>query len=264
MLQRLSGQDLLDAQDRTTVDPTRPFLVGVGPAEFSTSVSIEPWPSIIWDTNLFYRDMGVHRKASRVEIRKAYQEGGGMGNVRLTMIAGVLLNPKRRLVYDLVPLGAMFFDDEIEEAIRHRASTEASGVRADGGEVDKAALNEQIEALRQDPNVLAEIEAKREVYPWSYYLHQSECVDTDRLSEWRSIILEQLANIALDRPPRLGIGFMRSNNREECVRVAPIGYRMVILIDDQEAPSRELALQAAVQIIQQHTQMQQTQVNPNT
>ena len=71
MLQRLSGQELVDATDRTTIDPERPFLVGVGPAEFSTSVAIEPWPSIIWDTNLFYRDMGIHPKVDRKRIKQA-------------------------------------------------------------------------------------------------------------------------------------------------------------------------------------------------
>ena len=60
----------------------------------------------------------VHFRATRAEIREAYQSSGGSGNVRLTMIAGVLLNPKRRLSYDLTPLGRLFFDDEIEEAIR--------------------------------------------------------------------------------------------------------------------------------------------------
>lgn len=234
MLQRLSGQELVDATDRTTIDPERPFLVGVGPAEFSTSVAIEPWPSIIWDTNLFYRDMGVHPKVDRKRIKQAYLNNRGHEDKRLTMIASVLLSPLRRLTYDLVPLGSLFFDDEIEEAVRRAAAAEASGVRAGGDEVDEQALNDKIDQMRiTPPGEMDELPEREDRYQWSYYLYKSGHDDTEKLSLWRSEIIRVLHESGVDKPPRLGIGYMSSNDPSEKIRVLQIGFRVVILIDEQ-------------------------------
>ncbi len=242
MLQRLTGQDLIDAQHRT-IDPSRPVLVGVGPVEAATTQAVEAWPSVIWDTNCFYKDMGVGVHASRTEIRRAYQEKGGEDNVRLTMIAGVLLNPARRLAYDLTPLGRLFFDDEIEEAIRIRAATEAAGVRAEGGEVDSAALNDHIDSLRQPVDSL-ELPEYTDRYPWSYYLLNTECNDVALLSLWRDTITTALwQQYPLDRPQRLAIGFVGGG--EEEFRFDRVGYRMVCLIPDHLEFSLEQALRAA-------------------
>ena len=243
MLQHLNGQDLIDAQDRITLggDPTRPVLVGNGPAEFSTSMALEPWPSLIWDTNCFYYDLGVHCKASRVEIRKAYQAKGGERNVRLTMIVGVLLNAEHRLAYDRVPLGSFYFDDEIEEAVRHEAAASAAGQAAEGNEVDVDALNEYVDSLRTSADDANALPAYQPRHRWSYYLHNSECNDTDLLAEWRSAIIQALWD--LDLTERLGIGF--AGQMEEEFLVCVIGYRMVLLVNDTLPCDIAMASEAA-------------------
>ena len=225
-------------------DPTRPVLVGNGPAEFSTSMALEPYPAVIWDTNCYYWDMGVHPRASRTEIRKAYQARGGENNVRLTMIATILLNAGHRHAYDRVPLGSFYFDDEIEEAVRHEAAASAAGQAAEGNEVDAELLNEYVDSLRtrvEDDPLPAYIPRHR----WSYYLHNSECDDTDILDTWRSAIVKALWNLEVTH--RLGIGFI--GQLEEPFVVCVIGYRLVLLVNDLfEADFDTTVLEAAEEI----------------
>ena len=245
LLTRLSDpQEIQDALDRTTIDPTRPVLVGVGPVEAATTMALEPYPSIVYDTNLFYRDMGVHFRASRVEIRRAFVELDGPNSVRLMMIAGVLLNPERRLAYDRVPMSAFFFDDEIEGAMRIRASTEASQVRADGGEVDEDGLNDALDEMRKPIDSMDDLPSFTDRYPWSYYLKNSTHNDTELLSLWRDAIITALwSQYPLDRPTRLGVGWVGQGEADfEVVRV---GYRMVCLVSEGLEFSLPAVLQAA-------------------
>lgn len=234
MLTRLSDpQEIEDAYHRMT-DPTRPVLVGMGPVEAATTMALEQWPSLVYDTNLFYRDMGVHFRATRAQIRRAYQEGGGPNDVRLTMIAGVLLNPQRRLAYDRVPLGKLFFDDEIEEALRIAAATAAGEAREQGDEVDEELLNRELEAMRELPEYLEELPSYAERYLWSYYVFRDPDVDTERLDLWRGAIISALWQIfRFDRPPTLAVGYFRQEPGEADIQVAQVGYRMVCLVSDK-------------------------------
>jgi hypothetical protein len=225
----------------------------MGPVEASTSMALEQWPSTVWDTNGFYHDMGLHFRATRSAIRRAYQDLGGSGNVRLTMIAGVLLNPKRRLAYDLTPLGRLFFDDEIEEAIRIAAATSAGATRAEGGEVDSDLLNKQIDEMREPVDYMNDSPAYSDRYPWSYYLHASDSIDTALLDQWRSAIIDALWSVfPLDKPSTVVVGFMGST--EDDIRVAENGFRVVSWVNDQLSFSRTTAFGIATLIVHhQHT-----------
>jgi hypothetical protein len=239
MLTRLSSdEDIQEWHDRL-VDPARPVLVGYGPVEASTTMALEAWPSIVWDTNLFYRDLGVHFRASRAAIRRAYQDLGGEANVRLTMIAGVLLNPEHRLAYDRVPLGRLYFDDEIEEALRIAAATAAGETRAEGGEVDSELLNDMLDAMREAPDYMDDSPAYVNRYPWSYYLFRMPIPtertpdETERLDLWRAALISALWQIfPLDRPPTLAVGYFRSEPGEDDIRVAKVGFRVVCFMSD--------------------------------
>ena len=253
MLARLSGQELVDATSRT-FDPERPVLVGLGPVEFSTSVELEPWPSIIWDTNLYYRDLGVHPKSSRTEIRQAYVDLDGEASTRLTMIARTLLNPRRRLKYDLVPLGSLFFDDQIEDKMRRDKAAEAGQARAAGEEVDSEELNRQIDEVRRkiEENPLPVFEDR---YLWSYYLWRSQHNDTDLLDRWRSGIVRSLSEMTganLEKPIRIGLGF--KGQSEDPFEFVKVGLRMVLLVDDQLRFSECEAQRGATLIVNQTTQ----------
>lgn len=256
MLPRLAGQDLVDAQHRTRVDPDRAVLVGIGPAEFSTSMALEPWPSIIWDPNLYYRDMGVHPKADKTLIRTAYVELGGEESIRLTMIAGVLLNEQRRLRYDLVPFGSLFFDDEIETAIRRKAASFAAGVREEGDEVDSDALNEEIESMRHQHDEITQLPDYQRRYPWSYYLLRSSCDDTDRLDAWRTGLVDSLREYGDLAPRFLGLGFVEG---QDDFLFARVGYRVVLLFSDKLDVSADIVREAAKFIIMNTHNTQHTQ-----
>ena len=265
MLTRLSDPTEIQEWKDRLYDPEHPVLVGAGPVEAATTMAVEAWPSIVWDTNLFYRDMGVHFRSTRATIRRAYQDRGGSGNVRLTMIAGVLLNPERRLAYDRVPLGRLFFDDEIEEALRIAAATQAGEIRAQGDEVDSQALNDAIEAMREAPDYMEE-PAYAPRYPWSYYLYRMPIPtertpdETDRLDVWRAGIIAALWSVfPLDRPPTLAVGFFRNDTDEDDIQLAKVGFRMVCLVSDKLDFEWAEALIAARLIVQATNPNQQTQ-----
>ena len=265
MLTRLSDPTEIQEWKDRLYDPERPVLVGAGPVEAATTMAVEAWPSIVWDTNLFYRDKGVHFRSTRATIRRAYQDRGGSGNVRLTMIAGVLLNPERRLAYDRVPLGRLFFDDEIEEALRIAAATQAGEIRAQGDEVDSQALNDAIEAMREAPDYMEE-PAYAPRYPWSYYLYRMPIStertpdETDRLDVWRAGIIAALWSVfPLDRPPTLAVGFFRNDTDEDDIQLAKVGFRMVCLVSDKLDFEWAEALIAARLIVQATNPNQQTQ-----
>jgi hypothetical protein len=252
----LTGQDLIDAQSRTTMD-NHPVLVGVGPVEFSTSVALVPWPLYVWDTNLFYWDLGVHWRASRKEIRQAYQAKGGESNVRLTMIVGYLLDPVHRRAYDLTPLGAHYFDDEIEEAVRHQAAAMATQAIMEGDELEEQELNKMIDELRESAFEEEERPRYRPLrYQWSYYVHKSQNGDLERLNQWRSAIIFMLRY--WEAPATLSLGYM--GETEDPFRICKIGYRLVLLVNESLDFDYALAWEAAEMLA---TQPPDTLINTN-
>lgn len=102
------------------------IIEGKGPLECSTSVAVERWPSIVWDPNGYYRELGVLPQATRRELREAYQALGGQHSQRLTYIMHQLLDPEVRAAYDATPSGSMFLDDYLAEELRRRSAREIS------------------------------------------------------------------------------------------------------------------------------------------
>jgi hypothetical protein len=268
-LQRLQGDELAELQSRLS-DPERPFLVGFGPAEFSTSLALEHFPSIIWDVNGYYRDLGVNPKATRMELRKAYQALDGQGSNRLTMIMNVLLNPKRRLLYDLAPFGSLYVDAEVDEALRLQAVQAAAEARARGEELsDEEAqaryenMSESAEAM-QDA-MLREMQRgfQEQIGGWSFYLWRTKQRDMrqlPRLAQWRSLLAKWL-NEYHDGPPyTLGVGFFAGDQE---VAIAVVGYRVVIFLNEKSEPTDVVACMAVVELLR-HQQTKQPQLNQVT
>jgi hypothetical protein len=229
-LWRPTGQDLTDLKSRQ-YNPDRPVLIGHGPPEFSTSLELEPFPSIVWDTNLYYGSLGVHRRVGRRDIRQAYIKERGFLSPRLTMIMKTLLDPTRRLHYDLVPLGDFFFDEEIEESQRRKLSEMASDRIAAGEDFEdlNAELENSIEKIDNDDFEYAEGHPR---YRWSYYLWKSDCVDIDRLFKWRSLVCQTLQSY-IPRGVNIGIGY---HGLDDHSRVEWVGRRVVLLIPDTLEP----------------------------
>lgn len=87
-------------------------LVGDGQVAFSTTLDLEPTRVIIWDTNGYYRSLGVSPYASRAEIRDAYLRLNGHRSHRLTIIVKTLLDRDTRARYDRTPLGCFWAHDD--------------------------------------------------------------------------------------------------------------------------------------------------------
>lgn len=102
----------LRARLMTLTETDAPRLLGDGPAQFSTSLALDLTPRVIWDTNGFYRALGLRPDASRADIRRAYIDHEGWRSVRLTKIVKLLLDRTLRRAYDRTPLGSFWADDD--------------------------------------------------------------------------------------------------------------------------------------------------------
>lgn len=242
-LYRPQGQELEDLTSRQ-YDPSKPVLVGHGPAEFSTSLALEPWPSIVWDTNRYYAHLDVHQKADRRSIRQAYMRQRGYLSPRLTMVMHTLLNPEHRLRYDLVPFGALFWDTEIEEAQRRQLVDAATEAILAGEELEDD-LNDVLEEMRNPINDDFEYAEGPARYQWSYYLWESKCLDVEKLYRWRHLVSVALHGDA-GSSYSIGIGF---HGFDENARVARVGNRVVLLVSDKLEPTEIVAENLALQVV---------------
>lgn len=99
------------------IDPSRPARVGDGPVEFSTCTELRPDRTRrerpVWDTNGYYRLLGVSPDATRKALRIAYDRCGGPDDPRMTYALRVLLSERGRAYYDRVPLGEQMLDPEV-------------------------------------------------------------------------------------------------------------------------------------------------------
>ena len=251
-LERLTPQELEEINARA-YDDSRPILVGFGPAEFSPSLAVDTFPSIVWDSNGYYRDLGLGVKASKTEIRDRYIELDGESSVRLTMIASVLLNDERRRKYDGTPLGSFFFDEEIESLIRSQIADENLGrcvIHDEDPEDDWLRdfdpTEEDISAfqamLRHDATH-ALTNPRRD--QWSFYVHGVVHHDAEKLAQWRAFLAMACYSSSIDPGP-LAVGFVPGSG---CV-VARVGYRTVAFIGVQSDPSEVLAWEATRQLSQ--------------
>lgn len=98
----------------------------------STSLALETWPSIVWDTNGYYRELGVTFKATKRELAEAYWAKNGMNDARLTYVFKQLLDPEIRRRYDTTPLGSVFMDDYVIAEIQRKAFERSKNLRRMG------------------------------------------------------------------------------------------------------------------------------------
>lgn len=231
--------------------PQHPHLVGAGPSEFATTMALELHPSLIWDTNLYYADLGVDVHATRKQIKARYQELHGERSPRLTMIAEVLLNVERRRKYDMTPLGSHFYDTYIEEGVRRRLTEAVSERLANGENLDDilAEDDDKFEDAIAEAEALS-LESQARVdralgrHKWSYYLWQSTCNDTARLAEWRTRLVTWLWYYRLEVGP-ISVGFMDTG---EDVAVRKVGSRIVVFLSDALDPTDVLSCMAVAEL----------------
>ncbi len=109
-----------------------PVVVGSGPVAWSTSVVMERWPTVVYDTNGYYASLGVTPWATRDDLRRAYVSKGGELSPRLTYIMSQLLDPEVRRRYDSTPIGSFYYDDYVETQARIEASDRVSQLLIQG------------------------------------------------------------------------------------------------------------------------------------
>lgn len=110
------AQRLRRAQARLA-EERRVTLIGEGPAFASAIPTIERQP-FVWDTNGFYRSLGLDTDAKRVEIAHAYINTDGYRSAYLTAAAKTLLDKDTRRAYDALPLGTLWSrDPQINQAM---------------------------------------------------------------------------------------------------------------------------------------------------
>lgn len=242
----------------------RPALMGSGPAECSSCTQLSVVPLNIYDVNGYYRELGVDPRATRKQLREAYQAKDGQSSPRLTYILKQLLNPAIRFAYDCTPLGEAFLDRYVEEMVKRRIKTRVSermqslhdlGVDLDGidvGSLEDDAASEMGFGLKDDtPDETVdadppegEDDASPAKFEYSYYLWKTrsrqDLCPTDRLVKWQRFLVSALAREGVT------LNFAVGLHGEPYPWVeATVGYRRVFFLSVQEEPTEDLAGEVA-------------------
>lgn len=211
-------------------------------ATFLTSLALEPFPSLVWDVNGYYAELGVSPWASRLEIRQAYQRKAGWKSSRLTYIVKQLLNDEIRLAYDSVELGSVFFDRYIEASVRREMERAAFQERNENPDVETEPINLD-DSLNKSFDVVDK-PGRPEQYGevgWGYYLWASTCRNVERLDEWRRALADEFGRKG--KVVKLAVGYMSTPGWS----VEEVDGQIVAFLGESDDPSPLYA-----QAVQEH------------
>ena len=235
---------------------SEPIITGGGPTFCSTSVELATQPQIIWDVNNYYKNLGVSTRASRKELRQAFQQADGHSSDYLTYIMTQLLNPRIRYEYDLMPLGSLYINDRfVQGRIKDAARKESDRRKAQGEEVTPEEVIEEMglkleppieeeENLFEDQDEPGVPEEEPELFePWeySYYLWKSICPEEERLKEWQTFL--HRASVDLGVAMRFSVGYCGGSIEEEW-HLRQIDEMPVFFLNEGVRPDIEKARQA--------------------
>jgi hypothetical protein len=228
----------------------QPRLVGWGEVEFSTSLELVSPYRMVWDTNGYYRELGVKSRATRREIREAYQAKAGWRSTRLTYIVSMLLNAKTRAAYDRTPLGMFYVDDYVQDMWRRERVRQVIELLRQGMKLEADRLSEEepdwtpAENLSQGPSSF-EVDDYVDEWQWSFYQWGTYCMDMDRLREWQHLLVSALGE--RKEHHQIAVGFSGQKGRWG---VRTVGFRIVVFLDEDEQPSEALAVAAASRVVE--------------
>lgn len=200
------------------------------------------------DVNGYYRELGVHPRATRRQLMKAYQRLRGDKSVRLTYVLQQLLNPVTRREYDLTPPGQTYLDDYVRAEYKRFVDTKVSDYAVRNGfdvaEVEEAFNNNQSFAdmvLDLEP-VTQENGSPLHRWSWSfsYYLWGTECEDLRRLERWQHAVVQAFGRRKEHR--QIAVGFAGETTSW---RVLKVGYVWVLFLGAGVLPTDTLAEEAA-------------------
>ncbi len=176
-------------------------LIGDGPCVASSSHALDIQP-FCWDCNGFYRRLGLPPGAPRIEVARAFQDLDGHRSSALTNAAEVLLNRRTKRLYDTLPLGALWPNDEL---------------------LVQAVISGDFDVVKLDDG------------SWSFYVDSinPDLVDRDVVGLWRWMIAYLLWRAK--SPVR---GFAMGVTRGES-NVSRVGFRLVAFVPIDSKPSWE-------------------------
>lgn len=205
-------------------------------AAFTTTTALEPYPVFIWDVNGYYAALGINPRATRQEIRKAYQDKAGWRDSRLTYIVKQLLNDETRSMYDAVEFGSVFFDRYLEESVRREKERQAFRERLADPDVETEPID--LDASLNKAFQVVDKPSGREQYAetgWGYYLWATNCRDTERLNRWRQTLIETIGREG--RIFKIAVGFMSTPG----CSVEEVDGQVVAFLGQDDDPSPTLA-----------------------
>lgn len=244
-----------------------PALWGSGPAECSSCTELSVVPDYIFDVNGYYRELGVHPKATRKELRQAYQAKGGQSSARLTYIFRQLLNPQTRFAYDCTPLGEVFMDDYIRDrlnnAMRIRLYDRMADLAQQGVDMDSLDDSSMARDIYSEMGFDIDGDTPVEVvdspppsgeddprpakfeyayYMWATHLREDPEVQS-RMAHWQRVLVSAFSREGVRI--KFAVGLHGKPNRWI---QALVGYRTVFFLNREEEPTEALARDVALQV----------------
>lgn len=225
----------------------RPYQLGGGPAEWSTCMALVPFELTVHDVNGYYRELGVHHKATRRELMDAYVARDGQSSPRLTYVFKQLLNPKTRDAYDRMPQGETFLDEYTVDELRRRASAESSRLARQGEikNVEQVLDSWGYEVLEDDlDNVKAlgkDSTQSKQRDPWGYsyygYRTAQGWVNDELPRAWQEHLSRAAARKGVS--PRIAIGLVGLSDHP--FMMMEVGGKPVVFFPEGEEPSDSIA-----------------------
>lgn len=245
----------------TTVNTERPALLGPdnAPAAVSSCTQVAVPIVHVWDTNGYYRELGVAPTATRRELRDAYIRKNGQSSERLTYILKQLLNPQVRAEYDRTRLGDLFMDRYVAEMFERLAQQDAAKARANGADISAEDVLKRWGLIVPDDtpdDVLDPDEADRKgrnlsdprstVWPFRYYLWRTQHLDDGRLATWQEQVRRALISKGVSEQFAVGL----AGRTPLPFLVGKVGNRITVFLNRDEQPSEAAAEKVAARVVE--------------
>lgn len=230
-----------------------PVRLGQGPDVWSTGTALVPAVRVCPDVNGYYRELGVHWRATRRELREAYAARDGQSSARLTYVFKQLLNAEVRDQYDHTPAGEIFLDDYTADDLKRRAHEEA-GRRASLGQSVKPeevmdewgyTVLDDTEVDRVSPVVKDQRQQRRDPWGYSYYAWKTASYlhsEAD-LRQWQ-VLLSTAASLR-GAAPRLAIGITALS--DQSFMLGDVNGKPVVFFSETASPDLSVA-EAAIEL----------------
>lgn len=230
--------------------PNEPVLRGYGPEWCSSQTALALSPEICWDVNGYYRELGVHWRATRAELGRAYQEKCGNNDVRLTFVLQQLLHPESRAAYDRTPLGEVFLDDWMQFELKRKAHDRAYEMWMQGRQCTRDDVLEQWgyvpvpetawngpEPVDTTQRFMQDEDRSQETWEFSYYLWRTIVRHLPTLKQWQELLLQELSGRGCI--VRFSVGMVGKEQTPAVLWVD--GKDFIFFLNERHEPSPQLA-----------------------